>query len=138
VNPANECILHLRTDLSEIARAVEVLDQLWTAHALDPDLQADLNIAAEEVLSNVMRHGAPPDSEVVLAVQVLPEQVRLEVQDAGAEFNPLLQKMLDPSSSLEERRAGGMGLFMVVNMMDRTSYQRRDGLNCFTLVRLRS
>jgi anti-sigma regulatory factor (Ser/Thr protein kinase) len=46
--------------------------------------------------------------------------------------------MLDPSSSLEERRAGGMGLFMVVNMMDRTSYQRRDGLNCFTLVRLRS
>ena len=51
---------------------------------------------------------------------------------AGA-FDSSLTSEPDVESSLEERALGGLGLFLVQQMMDDVTYQRRDALNLITL-----
>jgi serine/threonine-protein kinase RsbW len=68
---------------------------------------------------------------------VLPDRVEIEVRDRGAPFNPLEHPPPDTGLSLDERRPGGLGILLVRRIMDHTAYERRDGMNCFTMVKNR-
>jgi serine/threonine-protein kinase RsbW len=46
------------------------------------------------------------------------------VEDDGPAFDPLLLPAPDVAASLEERKVGGLGVFLVRQMMDAVSYQR--------------
>jgi serine/threonine-protein kinase RsbW len=120
--------------MPELAQALESIDGFWQNRQLDEDQQADLNIAIEEILSNVVRHSGSTDP-IVLKVTLAYRQVRIDIEDSGQPFDPLSHPMPDPNAPLEQRRAGGLGIFMVVKMMDEVRYERREGLNCFTMVR---
>jgi anti-sigma regulatory factor (Ser/Thr protein kinase) len=123
--------------MAELGRALERLDEFWQTHQIDEDQQADLNIAVEEILSNVIRHSGATEP-IALIVDVDDAQVRIEIQDSGRPFDPLAHPMPDPNAPLEQRRAGGLGIFMVVKMMNEVSYQRRNGRNCFSMARRRT
>jgi len=124
--------------LGDLARATESLDSFWLNHDLDEDVQADLNIAIEEIVSNVIRHGEAGDQPIVLIIAVDPGEVHVEVRDAGQPFNPLAHAMPDPGAPLAERRGGGLGIFMVTQMMDHISYEREGQRNCFRMTRSRT
>ena len=128
--------LEIRPDMAGLATALERLDQFWQNSLLAEDAQADLNIAVEEIVSNVIRH-ADSTTPIALTVTLDEDRIRVEVQDSGSAFDPLTHPMPDPNSPLEQRRAGGLGIFMVTKMMDEVRYERREGRNCLTMVRNR-
>jgi len=133
-----ELSLEIGNTISELARVAEILDGCWLRLGLDEDLQADLNISVEEMLSNVIRHGSTSgEHPITLRLNVSAEAVRIEIQDSGVPFNPLDHPLPDPNAPLEQRRAGGLGIFMVIHMMDSVSYERCEGRNCLTMVRSR-
>lgn len=130
-------------DLTALAAATEALDRFWQEQRVDENVQADLNIAIEEIASNAIRHGSQPldptgEDPILIRVTVGPDDIRIEIEDAGVAFNPLAHPLPDPATPLDERRAGGLGILMVVQMMDQVSYVRSDGRNCLTLVRSRT
>jgi serine/threonine-protein kinase RsbW len=73
-----------------------------------------------------------------MRVVVRPENVTIEVLDRGVSFDPINQAQPDVTLPLEQRRAGGLGIFMVRRMMDSLSYERRQDVNCFTMVKVRT
>lgn len=129
--------IEIENDLSELERATAVLDAAWADHGLDDDTQAELNIAIEEIVSNVMRHGGTGVDRIAIDVTVAPEEVKIEVEDPGLPFNPLEHELPDPAMPLEQRRKGGLGILMVVRMMDAVDYERRDGLNRLVITKRR-
>ena len=56
------------------------------------------------------------------------------VDDARA-FDSSLATDPDTESPLEERALGGLGLFLVQQMMDGVDYRRQDGRNIVTLTK---
>lgn len=129
--------IEVRNDLAELERVTAILDELWDHNALEPDIRADLNIAAEEILTNVIRHGGAGDKAAQVRIEVLPDRVRIEVRDHGIAFNPLEHPPPDTGLALDERRPGGLGILLVRRIMDHTEYQRRDAMNCFTMIKNR-
>lgn len=129
--------IEVRNDLAELERVTAILDELWDRNAVEPEIRADLNIAAEEVITNVIRHGRAGDTAVLVQVEVLPERVRIEVKDHGIAFNPLEHPPPDTGLSLDQRRPGGLGILLVRRIMDHTEYQRLDAMNCFTMIKNR-
>ena len=107
---------------AERARVTEALDEFWQGPGLDIDLQSDLNIAVEEILTNVIRHGAAGDEPIYLEATINDDEIAIEIQDSGVPFNPLDHPLPDPNAPLDQRRAGGLGIFMVRNLMTYTSY----------------
>jgi serine/threonine-protein kinase RsbW len=129
--------IEVRTDLADLEGVSGLLDEIWQAHDLPFELQADLNVSIEEILSNVIRH-AGTSQPIQMRVVVRPENVTIEILDRGVYFDPLNQAPPDVTLPLEQRRIGGLGIFMVRRMMDRLSYERRQDVNCFTMVKART
>ena len=129
--------MEVPTDLADLEHVSGWLDEIWQAHDLPFEIQAQLNTSVEEILSNVIRHGGA-SQPIQVQVAVRPENISIEILDRGVPFDPLNQTEPDVNLPLEQRRAGGLGIFMVKRMMDQTSYERRQDANCFTMVKVRT
>ena len=129
--------IEVRNDLADLERVTGILDELWEHNAVEAEIRAELNIAVEEILTNVIRHGGTGENAAQARIEVLPDRIEIEVRDRGVAFNPLEHPPPDTGLSLDERRPGGLGILLVRRMMDHTAYERRDGMNCFTMVKNR-
>lgn len=106
-------------------------------HALPADVRRSLTVALDELLANVHSHadaGRDPCS-VTVEVKLDRERVTVIVTDDGTPFDPFGQDAPDTTLSVEERPIGGLGLHLVGQLMDKVSYQRRDGHNVVVLVK---
>ncbi len=72
-----------------VTRVRELLDRQALVHRLHPDVVADMQVALDEVLSNILRHGfadgAPHRVEVALSVERGQLCASRRVQPAGAQ-----------------------------------------------------
>jgi len=55
------------------------------------------------------------------------------LSDQGKEFDPTAKEDADPDVSPVEREIGGMGIFIVKNIMNQVTYQRLEGKNLLTM-----
>ena len=126
-------ILDIKNDISEVERANDILRALWVQCALPEDFEVPVTMCLEEVLSNVIRHGCLPgqDCNVQVRYNILPGGIEIEVSDAAKAFDPLSLPPPDLTVPLEQRRAGGLGVFLVRQMMDEVHYEHRHGRNHF-------
>lgn len=88
-------------------------------------------IASDEVFSNVCRYGGA--GEVMVECSVEEDGAHLIFEDDGTAFNPLEKPDPDTGETLESRKAGGLGIFMVRKLMDEVSYERTGGKNRLTM-----
>lgn len=92
-----------------------------------------LQLAAEEALLNIIAHGyadAAGEPYVQADFWLCEGEVTLELEDAGAAFNPLQPPSVPaPDTALAERQAGGWGLVMLRRFTDAVSYERRGAKN---------
>jgi serine/threonine-protein kinase RsbW len=96
-----------------------------------------LDLLLEELLVNVIHYAYPPGEAGEAAMGyaamgyavVEPQCLRVEIEDAGKEFNPLEAEDPDLALSTEDRPIGGLGIYLVKTMADSVSYRREDGKN---------
>lgn len=88
-------------------------------------------IASDEIFSNICRHSGA----TAVTVECNPgnDTAELAFEDDGVEFNPLKSRMPDVAEALEQRKEGGLGIYMVLKMMDEVIYERRNGKNRLTI-----
>jgi len=92
-------------------------------------------IAIEEIFVNIASYAYDPGAGgagAVIRVSV-GEDVAIEFEDGGRPYNPLDKEAPDVAASLENREAGGLGIFMVKHMMDAVDYRREGNRNILTV-----
>ena len=57
------------------------------------------------------------------------DKISISFEDLGVPFNPLDKADPDITLSAEDRKIGGLGIFMVKKTMDNVSYQNINGKN---------
>ena len=90
-----------------------------------------LDLVLEELLVNVARYAYQPgtgDVEVAYAVES-DGKLMVQIADKGRIFNPLEKDEPDLSGLLEDRPIGGLGIFLVRELVDSLSYRRDQGRN---------
>lgn len=116
-------------------RVQALLDELAGAHRLQPDAVADMQVALDEVLSNILKNGfgdgLPHRIEVTLSVDR--NTLTAEIEDDCAPFDPLGVPPPDLGGSLQARRVGGLGMHFVRNLMSEVRYARVDAHNRLVL-----
>ena len=91
-----------------------------------------IDIAIDELFGNIAHYAYNPDvgpATVQVEVTEEPLAVIITFIDQGVPYDPLAKADPDVNLSLEEREAGGLGIFMVKKTMDEISYEYRDGQN---------
>lgn len=56
-------------------------------------------------------------------------EITVTLIDKGIPYNPLSKKDPDMTLAVKERPIGGLGIYMAKNIMDRLSYEYKDGQN---------
>jgi anti-sigma regulatory factor (Ser/Thr protein kinase) len=113
-----------------------VIDTLRTAGVGDNAVD-HVKLAVEETFVNIAlyayKNGAP--GMVELRCSVRGGEVLLEFEDGGAPFDPLSHKDPDVTAGLEERKIGGLGVFIVKRIMDSVEYCREGGRNLLRMIK---
>ncbi len=125
----------LRNDRSEIASFSRMLAAFGQRHDLAPRLVHALDLALEEILTNIMSHGYADGREHQITVRLTarPDALEAEVEDDGRPFNPLAAPKPDITGSLHDRSIGGLGIHLARTLVDGLDYQRREGKNVLLL-----
>jgi len=125
----------LKNQISEIERVHEIIKRLSQQQAWDTHLQFNLNLALEEVLANIISYGYDDTGEhdILIRFSIQAGELTMEIEDDGRAFNPLDQPAPDLAKPLEERKPGGVGIFLIRKVIDQMEYRRENGKNILTL-----
>nr|WP_222532421.1 ATP-binding protein [Azospirillum sp. 412522] len=135
---ANRLDLVLRNDLSELERLAAAVDGFAERNALAPDLAFRFNLCFEELIANTVSYGYGDAGThgIRVRLEVDGHELRAEIEDDAAPFDPFADAPApDLESRLEDRRIGGLGVFLVRRTMDRASYRREGGRNLVMLAK---
>jgi serine/threonine-protein kinase RsbW len=93
--------------------------------------------AIEELVLNSIEYGYD-DSDphtISLVLSIDRETLTITVIDGGRPFDPLAAPPPDLSLPVLARPVGGLGLYLLRQLSDQVSYERRDGANRLTLTK---
>ncbi len=96
-------------------------------------IQNQIGIAVDEIFSNIARYAYNPQTGGAKVRIAVGDDITIEFEDSGAAFNPLSADEPNVTLSDEEREIGGLGLYMVQNMMDSVTYRREGHNNILTI-----
>lgn len=127
-------VLTLKNDLGEITRLAEELEGFCERNGVSPGTLLALNLALEEIVTNVISYGFEGGShEIDLELLLDNGTVQATVADGGKAYDPLQREDPDVTAPLEERSVGGLGVLLVKRLMDEVTYARTDGRNVLTI-----
>ena len=128
-------------EAAHLSELTQFAHEFWLRVGLPHTAAAAFDLALEEVFMNVVMHGSPAQRapQVHVSLSLVEEQLTLTVADDGPPFDPLALAAPDITANVEERRVGGLGVFLIRQLMDSVSYQRLDARNQLLMTkRLRS
>ncbi|HOT94246.1 MAG TPA: ATP-binding protein [Methanoregulaceae archaeon] len=123
--------------IDELPGLLDAFEGWLVEHAVPPEPRDDLLLALDEAFSNAVVHGyAGAPGEVAVRARACPGGVELEVVDRAPAFDPFAEAPLpDLDAPLEERPIGGLGVFLIRELMDRAEYRREQDRNVLILSR---
>ena len=123
--------LVMRNDIQQIPTLAEWIEMI----GLPQELNMPINLALEEAVSNVMLYAYPGKSGQVLVECDKSGKLVFTITDSGVPFDPTQQEEPDVTQNLDERPIGGLGIFLVRQIMDDIRYERKDNKNILTLTK---
>lgn len=131
VSGAPETVLEATPQTENLEQVTSFVEEQLRAKNAPPKILAQINIAVDEIFSNITRYsGAKTFS---LACKVSEHSVVLRFCDDGVPYDPTKQPEPDVTLSAEERQIGGLGIYMVRKTMDDVRYTYTDGQNVLTV-----
>jgi len=111
--------------------------RIWAQKAgLSFHSEKDLLLAVEEIYVNIVNYAYPKSKgKVSMHCDINGEGLILKMKDDGLPFNPLQFPEPELSSHLEERKVGGLGIFLMQKLVDRVHYERKENSNSLTLLK---
>jgi serine/threonine-protein kinase RsbW len=126
--------------LSQLQQLPQML--LWVRERLgragvDSKQKLRIELAMEEALVNVIRHAY---GEKVGKIEIFfrsdGSQVEITICDWGPPFDPLAgAPEVSIDATLEEREIGGLGVYLMRQLMDEVRYAREGTTNLLTLIK---
>ncbi len=128
--------LTLKNKVEELTKLPEFVDTVCEKAGIDMALIACLNLALEEAATNVVLY-AYEGQEGIVDIDAIynTDYIKFVITDTGIPFDPTQKEDADTTLSAEERPIGGLGIFLVRQIMDSVIYERTDGKNVLTLIK---
>ncbi|MBQ0025878.1 MAG: SpoIIE family protein phosphatase [Lachnospiraceae bacterium] len=134
--PAAPSIHIDEAQIADITRVTAFVEE--QLEAADAPMKAimQVNVAIDEIFSNIVNYGykqGPGPIDLQIVIKEDPKRMSLKFEDEGIPYNPLVKEDPDVTLSVDERGVGGLGIYMVKNMMDNMSYRYENDKNILIL-----
>lgn len=109
-------------------------------HGFSKEEVSDLQLAVDEAYTNIIKHAYQnnDDNSVEIYLKFDHEKICVSLFDNGISFEPENFKLPDINKKIKERKRGGMGVFLIHQLMDSVTYNVNPGKNEIRLCKKRS
>lgn len=124
--------LTVEATVENIDAVTEFVDGELEAVDCPMKVELQINVAIDELFGNIAQYAYDPETgpaTVRVEVEKDPLAVLITFVDNGKPYDPLSTPEPDVTLSAEERKVGGLGVFLVKKTMDDISYEYKDGQN---------
>lgn len=128
--------IKLEAKIDNIEKVTGFVEEFLEEISVPIKTQTQIDIAIDELFSNIAHYayeGNSGDATVRVCAGGDPVAVEITFIDQGQPYNPLEKEDPDVTLSAEERNVGGLGIFMVKQMMTDMNYEYKDGSNILTI-----
>lgn len=129
--------IRIKNKITELEKISQFVEEICEELGLSMEMQMNLNLVMEEMVTNVIFYAYPQDEEADIELLAMSDgkEVTFVLSDQGKEFDPTAKEDNDLSVNPAERDLGGMGIFIVKNIMNKVTYQRLEGKNLLTMTK---
>ncbi len=127
--------METRRFLAKIEHLEEMLDYILMgleSLELTAKQKHQIRLVCEEALVNVIHYAYLAEGGLVTIsykIFIESQEVEIILEDEGVAFNPLESEDPDLEIDIHERKIGGLGIYMIKNIMDKVCYERVEGKN---------
>lgn len=120
--------------LDNLAAVLAFVESAAEAAGCPAGTVRQIAVAVEELYVNVANYAYVPDTgpcivELRTSVEDGRGRICIRLRDSGKKFNPLEQEPPDTTLPADERRIGGLGIWMARKLMDEMAYAYENGEN---------
>jgi anti-sigma regulatory factor (Ser/Thr protein kinase) len=136
--PMNQCI-EVPANQAGVLRLIAFVDEIEQRDPLPSDQSYLLRLVIEEIATNIVKYGYPPDAPGVIKLRYAHDHGALQViiRDHGQPFDPREHPDPDMGDDPATRQVGGLGLFLVRQLCDELHYHhdRASGWNELVVIK---
>ena len=127
--------LKMSARLENLGRFIQSVSDCAKAQGFGREETSKIELAAEEALVNIFRYAYPErPGDVETTCKADQGRFTLEIIDSGIPFDPTAMPDPDVTAGIQEREAGGLGIFLLKKVMDEVRYRRENDQNIVTLI----
>ena len=125
-------------ELSDPKNSVKILSgflsEVLEGELVPFEVDNAMQLAGEEAIVNIFKHGYKgSEGPVIVKCTIEHGRVTLIIQDEAPFFNPLSLPPPDVDATLEDRKIGGLGVYLIRSLMDDVRYEQTEKGNCLIM-----
>lgn len=98
--------------------------EVFAAHGIDPSLLQTVDLAVEELFTNMVKYNITSHAEVRIEMTAIEGGAEVTLTDYDVEpFDVTKSPEVDISVPIEQRQAGGLGLHLIRRLLDSIEYE---------------
>jgi hypothetical protein len=123
--------VELDAEIESLASADKAVGDFAESMSWPEEMTFKVKLVVEEILMNVISYGGDSTHRprIILNLSQRDDLVSMEISDDGIAYDPLTSPSPDLESELEDRPIGGLGIYLVRELMDGVSYRFENGRN---------
>jgi len=127
----NSAFIELENKMEELDRMVSWLENTAEEWGFQPMFTLNLNLVLEEAFSNIVNYAYTDTNKHLIGIRFEMNDPILTVQitDDGRPYDPTLNKDPDLTLPVEQREIGGLGIYLIKQVMDQVTYERSGNKN---------
>ncbi len=128
--------IELTNDIAQLAPMAAWLERLCEQYGASPSLTMSINLALEEAVTNVISYAYPAGKAATFRMDFDTadgQHAIWRIIDTGMPFDPTAKADADLTLDVMDRPIGGLGVFLVKEIMDEVTYSRENGQNILTM-----
>lgn len=108
----------------EISRIVRDTESFFRREGIAASLRTAVDLCIEELFVNMVNYNTETDSSILLEMRPVDHGVEVSLTDFNVErFDPTELREVDIDAPASERTPGGLGLYLVLKMVDSIHYE---------------
>lgn len=124
-----------KRDFSELANIVAMTESVFREAGLEPGLRNVVDLATEELFVNMVTYNIETKEDISICMVPHSHGIEVSLTDYDVErFDPTRAGQVDTEAPLEERTPGGLGLYLVLKMVDSIHYEYRNRQSRITFI----
>ena len=106
----------------------------------DDNIVADIRLAVDEACTNIIKHayGNDPTENLEITIEIIDDKFMIYLVDRGEGFDVKTYQKPDLKKQIEQRKRGGMGVHLMLNLMDEVTYQVKNNMNVLCMCKNRN